>query len=149
MCAKRLQSYLIFCDPMDCRLLCPWDSPGKNTGVGSQALLQGISLTQGSNPRLLHCRRILYLLSPWQSPVWSQSDLLSTHSSHDFFQLPCPLRPLSPREVNQQTHGPTRSQVLVAQGVNEDAVKLDSSAAAKSTDICTLPNAGTSPFLFV
>ena len=35
-------------------LLCPWDSPGKNTGVGCHALLQGISLTQGSNLRLLH-----------------------------------------------------------------------------------------------
>ena len=34
-------------------LLCPWDSPGKNTGVGCHALLQGIFPTQGSNPRLL------------------------------------------------------------------------------------------------
>ena len=43
---------------MDCsppgRLLCPWDSPGKNTGVGCYALLQGIFLTQGLNPCLLH-----------------------------------------------------------------------------------------------
>ena len=36
------------------RLLCPWDSPGKNTGVGCHALLQGISLTQGSNSCLLY-----------------------------------------------------------------------------------------------
>ena len=36
-----------------CRLLCPWDSPGKNTGVGCHALLQGTFLTQGSNPCLL------------------------------------------------------------------------------------------------
>ena len=36
------------------RLLCPWDSPGKNTGVAYSALLQGIFPTQGSNPRLLH-----------------------------------------------------------------------------------------------
>ena len=35
-------------------LLCSWDSPGKNTGVGCQALLQGIFPTQGSNPRILH-----------------------------------------------------------------------------------------------
>ena len=42
------------------RLLCPWDSPGKNTGVGGHFLLQGIFLTQGSNPHLLHCRWILY-----------------------------------------------------------------------------------------
>ena len=31
------------------RLLCPWDSPGKNTGVGSLSLLQGIFPAQGLN----------------------------------------------------------------------------------------------------
>ena len=36
------------------RLLCPWDSPGKKTGVGCHALLQGIFPTQASNPHLLH-----------------------------------------------------------------------------------------------
>ena len=46
------------------RLLCPWNSPGKNTGVVYHALLQGIFLTQGSNPYLLYCRQILYPLSP-------------------------------------------------------------------------------------
>ena len=35
------------------RPLCPGDSPGKNTGVGCHALLQGIFPTQGSNPCLL------------------------------------------------------------------------------------------------
>ena len=40
--------------PQPARLLCPWVSPGKNTGVGCHALLQGIFLTLGSNPRLLH-----------------------------------------------------------------------------------------------
>ena len=50
-----------FCDPT--RLLCPQNSPGKNTGVGSHSLFQGIFLTQGSNPGLLHCRQILYHLS--------------------------------------------------------------------------------------
>ena len=48
------------------RLLCPWDSPGKNTGVGCHALLQGIFLTQGSNPGLLHCRQILYTIGEAQ-----------------------------------------------------------------------------------
>ena len=38
------------------RLLCPWNSPGKNTGVGSHSLLQGIFLTQGLNLCLLYCR---------------------------------------------------------------------------------------------
>ena len=44
------------------RLLCPWDFSGKNTGMGSHSLLQGIFLTQGLNIRLLHCRWILH---PW------------------------------------------------------------------------------------
>ena len=36
------------------RLLCPWDSTGKNTGVDCHALLLGIFPTQGSNPHLLN-----------------------------------------------------------------------------------------------
>ena len=40
------------------RLLCSWDSLGKNTGVGSHSLLQGIFPIQGSNAGLLHCRQI-------------------------------------------------------------------------------------------
>ena len=42
------------------RLPCPWDSPGKNTGVGCHFLLQGIFPTQGSNRGLLRCRQTLY-----------------------------------------------------------------------------------------
>ena len=47
---------------MDCspRLLCPWDSPAKNTEVGCHSLLQGIFPPQGSNPGLLHRMQILY-----------------------------------------------------------------------------------------
>ena len=44
------------------------DFPGKSTGVGCHALLQGIFTTQGSNPGLLHCRWILYCLSHQGSP---------------------------------------------------------------------------------
>ena len=44
-------------------LYCPWNSPGQNTGVSNLSLLQGIFLTQGSNPGLLHCRQMLYHLS--------------------------------------------------------------------------------------
>ena len=51
------------------RLLCPWNSPGKNTGVSSHSLLQRIFLTQGLNPGLLHCRQIVYCLSHQGSPV--------------------------------------------------------------------------------
>ena len=44
-------------------LLCPWNSPGKNTGMGCHSLLQGIFLTQESNLGLLHCRQTLCRLS--------------------------------------------------------------------------------------
>ena len=44
------------------------DSPGKNTGVGCHALLQGIFMTQGLNPGLPHCRLILYHLSHQGNP---------------------------------------------------------------------------------
>ena len=44
------------------------DSPGKNNGVGCHAFLQGIFPTQGLNPGLPHCRRILYHLSHQGSP---------------------------------------------------------------------------------
>ena len=44
-------------------LLCPRNSLDKHTGVGSHSLFQGIFLTQGSNPSLLHYRQILYHLS--------------------------------------------------------------------------------------
>jgi len=49
-----------------CELFGPWNSPGKDTGVGS--LLQGIFLTQGLNLGLLHCRQILCCLSHHGSP---------------------------------------------------------------------------------
>ena len=42
------------------RLLCIWNSPGKNTWMGSYSLLQGILSTQESNLGLPHCRQILY-----------------------------------------------------------------------------------------
>ena len=48
--------------------ICPWNSPGKNTGVGCHALLQGIFPTQGCNPGFLHCRQILYCVSYQGSP---------------------------------------------------------------------------------
>ena len=61
----------ILCDPMDCTLAgssVRGDSPGKNTGVVCQVLLQGIFPTQESNPGLLHCRQIFCQLSYQGSP---------------------------------------------------------------------------------
>ena len=65
------QSCLTLCDLMDCSpsgSSVHGGSPGKNTGVGCHALLQGIFPTQGSNPVLQHCRWILYHLNHQGSP---------------------------------------------------------------------------------
>ena len=50
------QSCPTLCNPMDCSPpgSCPWGFPHKNTGVGTHSFLQGIFLTQGSNPGLLY-----------------------------------------------------------------------------------------------
>ena len=59
------------CNPMDCRLpgsSIHGDSPGKNTRVHCHALFQGLFPTQGSNPALLNCRQLLYILSHQRSP---------------------------------------------------------------------------------
>ena len=84
------------------RLLCPWDSPGKNNGVGCHFLLKGIFQIQGSNPHFL-------CLLHWQEgclplmPPENQGDLLSSHSIsyenplhlplQSFPYLPPPLHP--------------------------------------------------------
>ena len=55
------------------RLPHPWDSPGKNTGVGCHSLPQGIFLTQGSNPLSLMSPALaggfLTTSDTWGSPI--------------------------------------------------------------------------------
>ena len=63
------QSCLTLCNPMDYTV--HENSPGQNTGVGSLSLLQEIFPTQGLNPGLPPCRKIIYQLSPQGSP-WIQ-----------------------------------------------------------------------------
>ena len=55
------------------RLLCPWDFPGKNTGMGCHTLLQGIFPTEGLNLRLLH----------WQADFLRLHHLSQHH--HNFY----------------------------------------------------------------
>ena len=65
------QSCPTLCNSMDCSppgSSVHGDSPGKNTGMGTLSLLQGIFSTQGANPGLLHCRWILYQQSHQGSP---------------------------------------------------------------------------------
>ena len=58
------------------RLLCPCYSPGKNTGVGCHALLQGIFPTQGSNLNLLHHlhwqQGFITTSTTWEAPILGQ-----------------------------------------------------------------------------
>ena len=75
------------------RLVCPWDSPSKNTEVGCHAFLHGIFPTQVLNPCLLwllHCRQFLY---HWQDlPVYSSHIIVCTFSSQiPNLSLPTPL----------------------------------------------------------
>ena len=65
--APSISDSWLSCGLWPTRLLCPWDSSGKNTGVGCHVLLQGIPI-QGSNLHLLHCRWILYRLNHQGSP---------------------------------------------------------------------------------
>ena len=71
------QSCPTLCDPRDCSppgSSVHGDSAGKNTEVGCHPL-QGIFLTQGSNPGLPHCRWILYHLSHQGSPLLTISSV--------------------------------------------------------------------------
>ena len=84
-------SHSVVCDSLRPHgLYSPWTSPGQNTGVGGLSLLQGVFPTQGWNPGLLHCRRILHQLSHRGSPPkhfplsWSEKEgwVTLSHSEH-------------------------------------------------------------------
>ena len=76
VCVQSLQSCSTLCDPMDCSppgSSVHGDSPGKNTGVGCHALLQGVFPTQGSNPGLLcllHRQAGFLPLAPPGKPIF-------------------------------------------------------------------------------
>ena len=94
VCMLVAQSCPTLCNPTDYNLpgsSVHGDSPGKNTGVGIHALLQGIFLTQGSNPCLPYCRRILYCLSyqgsPWLSLLYHKNLSSQPHYSHQHINI--------------------------------------------------------------
>ena len=105
------QSRPAFCDSMDCSP--PGSSvhgncPDKNTGVGCRALLQGIVPTQGLNPGLLHCRRILYRLSHLsglQSPQPFHLAVDFPDSSQSSL-TPTPSLPNCPLPISHYSQGP-------------------------------------------
>ena len=96
------QSYLTLCDPKDYSLpgsSVHGDSPGRNTRVHCHALLQGIFPTQGSNPGIPHCRRIVYQLSHKGSPHIKYLPIRLYHLP-DLIVLFC-LRILIPGKIHQ------------------------------------------------
>ena len=80
--------------------LCPLNSPGKKTGVGSHSFLQGIFSTQGSNPGLLDCIRFFPIWAtredPWKTiccyGCWSVTESYLTLQPHELqrARLLCP-----------------------------------------------------------
>ena len=82
---SHIQPFLLHHGLYPTRLLCPWDFPGKNTGVGCHFLLQGIFLTQDWNLCPLHCQadslplsHIVELIHKWlelspspKTPIYS------------------------------------------------------------------------------
>ena len=86
------------------KLICLWNSPSKNTGVGRHSLLQGIFPIWGLNPRLLHCRQILYCLSHQGSPI--AIEVLFTQS------CPTLCDPMDYSPPGSSTHGISQARIL-------------------------------------
>ena len=84
-----LQLYPTLSSPMDCspsRLLCPWGSPGKNTGVGCHDLLQGIFPTQSSNPLLFSSvqslNHVRLFVTPWLAAYQASLSIIYSRISN-------------------------------------------------------------------
>ena len=71
------------------KLLCPWDFPGKNTGVGCHFLLQGNFLTQGVNLHLLHQQEILFNTEAPGKPQNAYSHSHTHTHTHTHTQVLC------------------------------------------------------------
>ena len=100
---------LVSCRPQLARPRCPWDFPGKQTGVGCYALPQGIFLTQRSNPSLLHLLHwqggSLPLVPPGKPPSMNTQRLLRT-ILHIAGHLAAPFGPLNSSNVPSRETSP-------------------------------------------
>ena len=103
------------------RLPHPWDSPGKNTGVGCHFIFKGIFMTQGLNPHILHSSSVQFssvaqscptLCNPMNHstpglPVHHQlleSTQTHVHRVNDAIQPSHPLSSPSPPALNFSQH---------------------------------------------
>ena len=121
------QSCLTLCDPVDCSP--PGSSvhgifPGKNTGIGCHFLLQGIFLTQGSKPCLLHWQADSLPLSHPGSPTAAHSTLSNGHClKQKFFSVFLHVQVSGMTHVlfltkNQDPRGNCEGQNVKEQGLN-------------------------------
>ena len=81
-------------------ILSPWDFLGKNTGVGSHSLLQGVFPTLGLNQGLPHCRRFF--------TIWATREALkdiSAFNSQFLYKVGTVLTPISQMEKLRFLHG--------------------------------------------
>ena len=95
-------------------LPCPWDSPGKSTGVGCHPLLQGLFLIQGLNPHLLHWQGdslpLSHLGSPSNHVIWSLNYLYKLQSTLPILHIRKPGSRWLKRIVKQNTADNEQSQ---------------------------------------
>ena len=87
----QLLSHVQLCSTMEhspLGFLCPWDFPGKNTGMGCHLLLQGIFPTQGWNPfsvaPALSCR-VLYHWATWETQLLNITPYFFVRIRHVYY----------------------------------------------------------------
>ena len=114
------------------RLLCPWDSPGRKSGVGCHSLLQGIFPTQELNQGLLHCRKILYCLRHQGSCI-----------SHHYFKMHQTNKNIKPLEEKLRYSWPwiksfldttSNAQCIKEKNNTLDLIKIKSLVCSKDTN---------------
>ena len=114
------QSCLTLCDPHG--LYNPWNSPGQNTGVGSLSLLQGIFPTEGLNPGLLHCRRILYQLTHKGSP--RVLEWVCCRKGDPFQGLELGSCLMLGNEFSEETHMLTKQEISLGKGTRVESTRV-------------------------
>ena len=114
------------------RLLCPQNSPGKNTGVGWHFLLQGIFPSQGSNMVLLHCRQT-FPTEPSGKPQLFES------LERAMVDVPGPIQSVN----GSGPFKPSMQLALHFWGFSRGSDGKESACSAR--DLCSIPGSGRSP----
>ena len=99
-------SDMIGCSPT--RLPSPWDSSGKNSGVGCHSLIQGIFPTQGMNLDLLHCRFFT---------IWATREAPQRNSTRSWVQTQADTCPLD-RKSNPLTTQPSQLSASITDWIS-------------------------------